>query len=345
MTTSSFALDAVVADTSRRKVRLGPRAMYVCFLAAFLLYQSCSTMHLLAPITACNNDNNKASKHEDKFQFGTNFANEPEDVDIRNAFDWSQVKLTEKGNCGMTKCFFDAAHNGPGSKLQDSSSSPNVGYLVANQNKYEKMRKVATMAEWMQQEMGAKHFNADLPFLVNVTVNQIIRLNELVNQPLREITNMSTKDIFLPDDRSVVVQKVIKAPVPTVTFGRRVTKMGSLPTVLPDFCVHVPDREALAAQLEQERRVLWRALLRVPALWRDLQGMVDVHGNFYFIDLDAAVSKRAVAEEKRMEYVINCMDMYDSFVRQVLECIDEKKWLQPRESVKLPVEVVAQVTG
>lgn len=42
--------------------------------------------------------------------------------------------------------------------------------------------------------------------------------------------------------------------------------------------------------------------------------MVDVHGNFYFIDLDGHFSKKVVPESRRQHLIHNRLDKFDHMV-------------------------------
>jgi hypothetical protein len=244
------------------------------------------------------------------------------DEDFKLAeFDWSSVKLTQKANCGMVKCFFESSDtNDKAEHAVDGSlrQTPQVGYLVASQKQYSKMRRASQLASWLTRELGAHHFYNDDAQMVEVTPALTGQLNELVDQPLRLIANKTTKAIYNETEIMVVVQEVIKAPAPALTFGSSSTKRESLAAALPDFCRHVPNITALAEQLRRERTVVYRALVAVPTLWRDFQGMVDVHGNFYFIDLDGHFSKKVVSEGRRRHLIRNRMDRFDSLVEQLL---------------------------
>ena len=75
-------------------------------------------------------------------------------------------------------------------------------------------------------------------------------------------------------------------------------------------------------QLRKEREIVYKALVAVPTLWRDFQGMIDVHGNFYFIDLDGHFSKKVVTEERRRHLIKNRMERFDDLVEQLSSGLD-----------------------
>lgn len=232
------------------------------------------------------------------------------------AFDWNNVNLKDKANCGMVKCFFDATS--PSS--DDNSQSHLVGYLVASQRLYADMRRASELANRLTREYGAQHFYTEHAQLVRVTPALVRTLNDLVDQPLRHIANKTiNKSLYVPEEDFVVVQKVRKAPAVTLAFGSSKTKVESLPTLLPDFKPHISDPSAMAKQLAKEREIVLKALVAVPTLWRDFQGMVDVHGNFFFIDLDGHFSKKVVSERRRLHLIKNRMDKYDYMVKLLLE--------------------------
>jgi hypothetical protein len=294
---------------------------YASFQDVKLLRCSCSrerTVLIIGKDDACSHGRAKSGTSQEKSYVETPLAEE----DFKPAeFDWSTVKLTQKANCGMVKCFFEssategsAAHAVAGSLQQN----PQVGYLVASQRQYSKMRRASELASWLTRELGAHHFYSDDAQLVQVTPALTRQLNDLVDQPLRVIANMTTKALYNETESTMVVQEVIKAPSPALTFGSSSTKREALASALPYFCRHAPNITALAEQMQRERTVVYRALVAVPTLWRDFQGMVDVYGNFYFIDLDGHFSKKVVSEKRRRQLIRHRMDRFDSLVEQLL---------------------------
>ena len=172
------------------------------------------------------------------------------------AFDWNEVNLKQKANCGMVKCFFDSTRND-----EMSNSTSNVGYLIASQKHYAKMRRASQLAQWMTHELGAQHFYMEQAHMVQVTPEFMSHLNGLVDQPLRQLSNKTTKALYNETEDFVVVQKVVKAPSPTLTFGSSSTKRESLPLVLPAFRQHIPNQTALVQQLRKEREIVYKALV------------------------------------------------------------------------------------
>jgi len=236
-------------------------------------------------------------------------------------FDWSGVNLLAKANCGMAKCFFDSSSDNSDALHGNSSSAQRIGYLVASPKHYKSMRRASELAANLTRDFGAQHFYLEAAEMVAVTPALVRQLNSLVHQPLRIISNKTTKAIYNEDECFIAVQKVLKAPTPALTFGSSATKVESLPTVLPSFRRQIPNMTALAEQLKKERRVIYQALEAVPTLWRDFQGMIDVNGNFFFIDLDGHFSNKVVSETRLRHLIQTRMDRFDQLVEQLVSGI------------------------
>ena len=285
----------------------GPSRNFTCFLilSAVVAYHGISTdVWIFQP------------RRQDSWGLPSPCSNSNEDDFEVGPFDWNRVNLTAKANCGMAKCFFDSSST---NVLNDNASpAQRVGYLVASPKHYQSMRRASELATNLTRVFGAQHFYMQDAEMVVVTPALVRRLNSLVHQPLRIISNKTTKDIYNEEECFVVVQKVLKAPTPTLTFGSSATKVESLPAVLPDFRRQIPNTTALAEQLQKERSVVYQALVAVPTLWRDFQGMIDVQGNFFFIDLDGHFSKKVVTEDRRRHLIRNRMERFDTLVEQLL---------------------------
>ena len=97
--------------------------------------------------------------------------------------------------------------------------------------------------------------------------------------------------VFLTDDevalrRFVAVQKVRVAPEPNLFLelagqNRKVTLKQ-----IDGFRALIPDKEAFERQFKEEMERIRQVLKMHPKLRYDFQGMIDLHGNFYFLDMD-----------------------------------------------------------
>lgn len=190
---------------------------------------------------------------------------------------WSDMNLKEKANCGLEKCFFR------------SVSNSSLGYLVGGSDQYDRMSLAATLALKLEEEFGAKHFYSTLPQRVNVTEPFLDLLNGLIYQPNRELVEgWEQQDVFGKDDdlSNVVVQKVTVAPEPSLFMAVTSQNHKVMLAHVDEFRKVVPDKKAFEKQFKNELGVMENVLRGYPQLHYDFQGLADVHGNFYYIDLD-----------------------------------------------------------
>jgi hypothetical protein len=189
-------------------------------------------------------------------------------------YNWSDVNLSVKGNCGWHKCFFP------------SRSNDTVGYLVVEGREYKKIEVANDIAQDISQRFGAKHFHLALD-MDEVSDEFKNYLNSLVVNPLSVTKgNNEAQRSILYNTHRVAIQKVIVAPEPSFWFAIMNNNYKLSIAYLEDFYAKIPDRNAFAALMYQEYDRLVMILKYKPGLVRDLQGLIDVHGNFYHIDLD-----------------------------------------------------------
>ena len=192
-----------------------------------------------------------------------------------STYDWSDVNLTVKGACGWHKCFFP------------SVSNSTIGYLVVSSTEYRAMKIADDVARDIHERFGSKHFHLALDRDV---VSQEFKdhINSLVVQPNRANAGLDPIPI-LGSKHGVVIQKVILAPEPAFFFAVMSNNYKKSIAQLNDFAPKIPDKQAFGEQLTKEQARLVQVLDYMPGLVRDLQGLIDIHGNFYHIDLDGHV--------------------------------------------------------
>eukprot|EP00562_Extubocellulus_spinifer_P017075 CAMPEP_0178603506 /NCGR_PEP_ID=MMETSP0697-20121206/35549_1 /TAXON_ID=265572 /ORGANISM="Extubocellulus spinifer, Strain CCMP396" /LENGTH=324 /DNA_ID=CAMNT_0020241819 /DNA_START=38 /DNA_END=1009 /DNA_ORIENTATION=- len=216
-------------------------------------------------------------------------------------FSWDDLEAISRnasGNCGADKCFW-----------RSTSEPESVGYLVASAGyHYRKMKRAFKFAkEILEGECNAKHFLMDPPVLVqNVSRDFLDQLNSLTDNPAIRIgldnANKSQRSIFYVSDPSLVVQKVKVAPSPSLLFGytqgKRQTMIKEIPTFREQVTVPLP---LLEERLEAARKALRCAMDRKETYWWDIQGLVDVEGNYYHIDIDSHFWQEDKQRKRRKE--------------------------------------------
>jgi hypothetical protein len=220
---------------------------------------------------------------------------------------WNEInlQLTVNATCigAHNKCFYP------------SVSNPSVGYLIADEGAYASMYWETRMAARLQDEFGSKHFTPDFPYQVNLTNDLAQDLkNQVAIQPAKSASNASTP--VLPgggihrNTSIVAVQKVRVPPHPSLFVAlsgpnRQMAKVAK--PLLEGFRPKIPDPEAFGRQFQLEITRILKVLDRYPhLLMYDFQGLVDLQGNFYHLDLEGQVPtehmplKQRILEKERV---------------------------------------------
>ena len=218
----------------------------------------------------------------------------------REEFDWSDLDLTQRGSCGMTKCFFASARGGDGDE----------GYLIQhskrNQTKtYEKWQRIWERAEELtSNHNGTRHFLLDPPLMpVDPPLEVLKKLNAMVFGPGRTNNHYfgKTKRYSAKSNVGFIVQRVRMAPTPSLIsrcyfFGGKKKKKGEegrfklddLSASTDKFRLAVSDENAFMSTFETELRRTIKLLAneRFSGLWKDFQFLLDTQGRIHHIDID-----------------------------------------------------------
>jgi hypothetical protein len=192
---------------------------------------------------------------------------------------WKDMDLDKWGNCGSNKCFFR------------SVSNDTIGYLVAGEDLYGGMLRATQLAEELHNEFGSNHLYLEVG-KVNATTAILDRLNAVAYIPSKAEGGMKPGGAVLhfEDANATVgrltVQTVRAAPEPSLFLGSATANLEITLSRVAAFRLLIPDREAFRRQIEIELERFSRLLPEYPHLRYDFQGLVDLEGNFYLIDLD-----------------------------------------------------------
>lgn len=192
-----------------------------------------------------------------------------------STYDWTDVNLLVKGACGWNKCFFPSIRNAT------------IGYLIVSDSQYKAMKKADDVARDLHDRFGSKHFHLALDH-DTVTKEFKDHINSLVVQPNRANAGLESIPI-LKDHHQVVIQKVLKAPEPAFFFAVMNNNFKKSRAQLNEFAPKIPDKKGFGIQLRKEYKRLVKVLDYMPGFVRDLQALIDIHGNFYHIDLDGHI--------------------------------------------------------
>ena len=243
-------------------------------------------------------------------------------------FDWSDVDLLPRhGDCGEYKCFFK------------SKSNDKLGYLIGDaDDNYDAMVAAVHLAHDLEQRFGAKHLycNDCLPNRVVVSSPILFaQLQAAVHQPLRQLANRTATRVFqqsIHEKVTLVIQIVKRAPKPVLTYGCCMgTKPLALQRELPSFAKHIPNMTLFLKNLRADREVVAKALNEHDTLWSDFQGLIDVKGNFWMIDLDGGHDVKILPHRQKRSYVRKRIALLDDIMRQLINIT-----IQSRSSTKRP---------
>jgi hypothetical protein len=209
-------------------------------------------------------------------------------------YPWNDMDLTKNATCGLDKCFFR------------SISNNTLGYLVSGAHQYGYMEEAFELAQNIHQDFGAKHFYLELE-RVHASRALQERLNGLVHQPNRNLEGWEQEDVFLTDDDltcwCLALQKVRVAPEPSLFVALAGQNRQVTLKHIDSFRDLIPDKEAFHRQFSEEMERIGKVLDEYPRLRYDFQGMVDVDGNFYFVDMDGQHYQREPHPEKKLNRV------------------------------------------
>jgi hypothetical protein len=206
-------------------------------------------------------------------------------------FDWSISQAT----CGCNKCFYP------------SRSNQSEGYLIAANivKVYDNMQRSMEVEERLRHSMPARVMSLSPPELIPMpSPPMMCLLADRTYQPSR-LPDLQ-EHIFFPPNLTMpyslgepaqrgqlVIQKVLRVPEPYFLLGWSENKILHVQQHLPHFIQqHAPNQTAFVEQLTVELvHNIPKAFDVVPDLVMDMQGLVDVHGNFYHIDVDRVFKK------------------------------------------------------
>ena len=227
---------------------------------------------------------------------------------------WNDMKLVANSTCGVDKCFFR------------SISDEKIGYLVSGGGLYKIMKKAYKLTREIEDHFGIKHFY--LESIRKLRVSQPFQqyLNGLVYQPNRDMEVSAIKDngclvsnrrgrnspiltllrlsftkgwnqsnVFLLDDDeenqiALTVQKVRVAPNPHLFLALHAQNRQVTLKQIDSFKQMIPDTEAFKVQFTKEINLITKVCDKYPRVRYDFQGIVDLQGNFYFLDMDSMIN-------------------------------------------------------
>ena len=226
---------------------------------------------------------------------------------IAHAFDWSDLDLSQRASCGMSKCFFP-------SRRGDNDEGYLVQHSKSNQSKtHQKWLQTWERAEEMTSSYnGTRHFLLDAPVMPeNPSLEVLQRMNEMVFGPGKRDnyfgkTKGYNATLKSKSKSGFIVQRVKTAPAPSLIcrcyfFGRKSAKKGEegrfkfdgLSASTDNFRQAVANDKAFMStfKVELQRTIRLLADDRYRSLFKDFQFLLDIQGRIHHIDLDRMEEK------------------------------------------------------
>lgn len=248
--------------------------LYLLFVTALLYYWICDEEHYFK-ISIFNTT---------RLQNDISFV---EDMDLSTRID-----------CGTTKCFVP------------SVSNRDRGYLVqANTTDLGSLNAAFNNAKRIEKEFGGSHFYVDAPFIITLSNQEKEKFNRHAYLTLRNY-----HDSQFYQSPTVGVQKMIKAPDDTLYMACSWPNVQRFRLELDSFVARVHktgnDKEFLE-NIEKSHDVAKRVFEAIPYLLLDFQGLFDIKGRLYFIDLD----NENVINERNRKYLAKADDCLSKISR------------------------------
>ena len=193
---------------------------------------------------------------------------------------WCDLDWSRGGTCGHAKCFFP------------STSNATVGYLVGWASLYPQMLQSSRHMHQLMDILGTEYvleWSGAVPELVDVSAALARRLEQASRQPHPRQTAVFNATTT----RQVVVHRVRRLTQPTILIGVSQGKRRHFLDTWPDWIQQQQHANASSSTIAAARHRFSQALIKVqqafevfPRLVYDFQGLVDVDGNLYHMDLD-----------------------------------------------------------
>jgi hypothetical protein len=175
--------------------------------------------------------------------------------------------------CGIRKCFYA------------SKTNQSVGYLVASKSEYKQMKAAYQLETTLSQDFGTVRLGIGPPFKAKIANYDVL---SILKQYTRQWGYKEQEQILSSDEKLtiVAVQRVWKAPEPSLTVAFTPRKGGSMLQKFPWFVEQISDPKQFYRRFRTEQRRTIQVLSKYSQLLDDFQVMIDSRGNFYHIDLD-----------------------------------------------------------
>jgi hypothetical protein len=250
------------------------------------------------------------------------------------AFDWNNIDTTEKGACGMRKCFFRSSKKSApaASTASTAELQQREGYLVAKQctkdAKYDyldRMMRTWDVTKRLEREDRFRHFLLEPPQKVGTPPKQnLAALNSIAKTPGSKDEN----EQYYGNETSpmnLVVQRVKEAPSPALIPRCYFTPRGRGGRFffdhnsgsMKEFDNLVANKTQFLHTLQEELLHLFDVLVKEPRLYNDFQFLVDSEARIHHIDLDRIEQSGYTAPTKQA--FDNC---FNSMIGNIIRILD-----------------------
>jgi hypothetical protein len=158
------------------------------------------------------------------------------------------------------------------------------------------------IGERNDKEFGAKHFYLEVT-KVNATLAILDRLNAVVEQPMSSVVEgwQTSRNMIKLTPANATVRA---APKPSLFMSAGNNNHLITLSQVDAFRPLIPDKDAFRRQLEREFERIDKVLHKYPQLMFDFQGMIDVHGRFYHVDMDGYYNMNRYQDKRFMNAMV-----------------------------------------
>mmetsp|Transcript_6581 Transcript_6581/g.12653 ORF Transcript_6581/g.12653 Transcript_6581/m.12653 type:complete len:180 (+) Transcript_6581:294-833(+) len=137
--------------------------------------------------------------------------------------------------------------------------------------------------------------------------------------PILKLNNNCTLD-----EIPVTIQKVKRAPSPTLFYAANSGNDKVYLEQIPDFIKIIPDKKKFGKTLGEDILRVRKAVESYPILTYDFQLLIDLEGNAYHIDIDGGFGKRVDRTEMRPSELSKKVNRIAGQLRDLQDAVDRE---------------------
>lgn len=243
------------------------------------------------------------------------------DDNYQLSFRAENLLQSDQVSCGYYKCYFNLKNTN-----HNNNSEYSVGYLVTPavgsriqlkmgppERWFELLQGSWNYAEYLRQKYRIKHLLLEPP--TNATVTP--QLHTILNRNLMGVAKgHGPIEERYKKNSTVFIQKCQTAPEPNLfvaSWGNK--RQPFFDNIHAFIAEQVPNQQQFATtffdSIYQARKLLYDE----PCLSYDFQALLDVHGNFYYMDFERCLQPTA---DEQVEYTMKALKRVKRSVKEVM---------------------------